>query len=347
MNSTVGHEAVKRLTAANKNYILRRVGKDSNREIARHLDVNESTIRRFLAAQPKPEAPQPKITFHDKKVGGINWRESTETILKMQELRDKSGWGQSFAKITVGDGSCPIAILFLSDTHIGAFGANYRHLLELTDIILNTPNLYVALVGDIVEMAIKLRSVAEVCAQVLDPHLQTSFVESWIEEIKHKIIFSTWGNHETDRNEAAAGACPIKNILARVAPYFSGIGHADVTVGKETYLLCASHKFQGVTALDVTAGGKKYLRMEAPDREIAVQGDAHRAGVSLYNEGGKRKLAMCSGTLNINSGFAKRYFSLKTSEAFPVLALWPDEHRFVPFFTIDDYLSTAALAEAA
>lgn len=311
-----------------------------NRQIARDLDIGEASVRRIRQETADEPQEAPLIVHEDKKVGHFDWRESVPIIEQFQRLRSQSSWSQEHAKIVIGDGRNPIAIMFLSDMHIGAIGTDYRKFVELTDFIINTPNLFVAIVGDVVEMAIKLRSVAEVCAQILDPHMQVAFMESWIEEIKHKVVFCTWGNHESDRNEALAGTCPIKDVLARRAPYFSGIGHADVTVGSETYKFAVSHKFQGVTQLDATAGCKKYLRQEYPEGEIAVQGDCHRSGISLYNEGGKRRIAITSGTLNIKSGFAQRYFSLKTSTAFPVVQLWHDRHMVVPFFTIAEWLNT-------
>jgi hypothetical protein len=312
----------------------------SNSQVARDFGVGETTVRRIKASSNTTTVqPLPMIQHHDKKIGGINWRESITLIKQFQDLRSKASWSQHDANVTIGDGTSPVAIMFLSDMHIGAIGSDHEMFLELTDIILNTPNLYVAILGDVVEMAIKLRSVAEVCAQILDPFLQVEFMESWIEEIKHKVVFATWGNHESDRNEALSGNCPIKNIIARRVPYFSGLGHPNLMVGDQVYKMAASHKFQGVTATDCTAGCKKYLRQEYPEGEIAVQGDCHRAGVSIYNEGGKRRIAMTSGTL-IRSGFSQRYFSLKTSTAFPVLALWHDKHLAVPFMTIAEYLNS-------
>jgi hypothetical protein len=53
----------------------------------------------------------------------------------------------------------------------------------------------VALIGDVLEYAIKLRSVAEVCAQIFGPDKQMQFVEDWFEEIKPKVAFATWCNH--------------------------------------------------------------------------------------------------------------------------------------------------------
>lgn len=327
-----------RISEATKVAVLRSVL--GNREVARKLGIDEASVRRIRAKAATVKKP---VQFLDKKIGGFNWRDSIPAIKGMQALRKKGSWGQQFATIKVGNGVDPIGIMLLSDTHIGAMGTDYDLFVELTDIIMNTPNLYFVLNGDEVEFAIKLRGVAEVCAQVLDPGLQDEFIESWVAEVSSKMLWATWSNHSTERAEAGIGFCPIKKILAKKVPFFSGIGHADIIVGKEVYKAAVSHKFQGVTAMDVTAGCRKYLRMEAPDRELAIQGDAHRAGISLYNEGGTRRLAVCSGTLNVASGFAQRYCSVKTSTAFPVIKFYPDKHIMIPFMSIAEYMLSSGV----
>jgi hypothetical protein len=315
----------------------------SNCQVARDFNVGETTVRRIKAANP--QTPQtPLVEFKNKKVGGFNWRDSIPLIKGMQKLRRDASWSQQFATIHVGDGSGPVAIMMLSDTHIGAMGTDYDLFVELTNIILDTPHLYFALIGDEVEWAIRLRSVAEVCAQVLDPAMQLEFLESWLEEVMSKMIFATWSNHSTDRSEQMIGACPVKNILAKKVPFFSGIGHAEIVVGKEKYLIAASHRFKGVTQADCTAGCKRYLRLEWPQGEIAIQGDSHRSGVSVYNEGNRSLIALSSGTLNVNSGYATRNFSIYTSSAFPVLVLFPDEHVAIPYHNIDQYLKVHGLS---
>lgn len=317
---------------------------DSNRKAARDFGVDESTVRSIRAsAQP----PRPLVEYHDKKIGGFNWRDSLEAVRGLQELRIKASWSQQNATIRIGDGSCPVGVMILSDMHIGSMGTDYALFVELTDIILNTPHLFVAIVGDEVEWAVRLRSVAEVCAQVLDPSLQLEFIESWLDEIMHKVIFATWSNHSTDRSEQLIGACPVKNILAKRVPFFTGIGHAELLVGDQTYWMAASHLFKGVTQADSTAGCKRYMRLEWTKAEVAVQGDCHRAGISVYNEGNRNLVAISSGTLNVHSGYAARNFSLFTSSAFPVLALWPDTHRLVPFYNVDQFLATMTYGKKA
>lgn len=314
-----------------------------NTQAANDHGISEATVRRIRARALQSDSSQ-QVVFLDKKVSEFHWRDSIPVIKSLQKLRRDASATQQFATIKVGDGSSPIAILFLGDAHIGAMGTDYDLFVTLTDIILTTPNLYFALMGDEVEWAIRLRSVAEVCAQVIGPDLQAKFIESWLNEVMHKMIFATWSNHSTDRSEQMIGTCPIKNILADKVPFFSGIGHAEIVVGNETYLLAASHRFKGVTATDSTAGCKRYLRVEWSKGEIAVQADCHRSGISEYNEGDRHLLAMSTGTLNVASSYAARNFSIYTSSAFPILVLHPNEHLTIPYWNIDSYMKGSKAA---
>jgi hypothetical protein len=274
----------------------------------------------------------------DKKLGEFDWREWCEWIESGQKLKRKASWSQEKAAIELGDGKSPQILYQLGDLHIGAWGTDYAILRSITDEIKNLEGCWVALVGDLLEMAIRLRGVLEVCSQVLPPEQQVQFLESWLEEILDKIAFSLWCNHGVEREEKMSGVSSIKGILSKRSVYFNGIGHPDIKVGEQVYRVAASHKFRGNSMYDSTFGPKRYSRMEAHDRELIMQGDLHRPAISQYTEGGIEKVAITSGTLHLNSGYAKRYFSLRTLPVFPCVVLHHDAHRIVPFWNLDDAL---------
>jgi hypothetical protein len=267
----------------------------------------------------------------DKKRAEINWREWNEHALRTQELYAKAKTSQTFASITLGDGKSPVCVLPWSDLHWGARGTNYKIFRKSTEEIAETPNLYIALVGDLVEFAIKLRSVAEVCAQIFGPDKQVQFLESWIDEIKHKFILATWCNHAVEREEKQSGVSAVKRMLAERTVMFDGIGHADINVGKQVYRLAFSHKFRGYSYLNAPHAGQRYMRFQGTDREIAVMGDIHQPAFNHYYDGDKERLSLVAGTLNVDSAYAKRYFSIFTQPEYPCIDLDPNEHSFTPF----------------
>lgn len=271
----------------------------------------------------------------DKKFQDFNWREVNKWIQEGQKLQSNASFAQNFAKININTNK-PILLVNICDWHIGARGTDYSLLEKLTDEILNTKGLYIALTGDMLETAIKLRGVKEVAGQIIEPDMQINFLASWLDEVKHKILWSTWDNHTVQREENQSGFSVYKRIigLEKAIIYHNGIGHVDLTIGEQTYKIVSSHKFIGRSYLNRTHGQQRYMRFDGQDRELALSGDSHQVGYSWYYDGDIERLAINGGTLHTQSGYAQRYFSLFTIPKFPCVELFPDEHLMIPYQTI-------------
>jgi hypothetical protein len=274
----------------------------------------------------------------DKKFGEFNWRDAVKNVKAMQELRSKASHSQDYASIKLGDGKSPVILMGFGDQHIGSYGSDHGLLEAITDEIIDTPNLYVGLMGDYLEMAIKLRGVLEVTSQVLTPEMQEAFLESWLESIKDKVAFATWDNHAIIRQESQAGTSSVKNILSRRFVYHNGIGHSDLKVGKEVYRCAASHKFSGGSMFNRMHAQGRYVRQMASDRELVLMGDIHQWGFAQTEDGGQERCYITGGTLHTNSGYAKRFFSLRTAPHYPCVVLHPDKHEMVPFKSVKNAL---------
>lgn len=288
------------------------------------MKLSKSTVSKYA------RIPPPRIVSTDKKVSDFQWREWGELAKHTQKLRHKASGSQKFATVELGD-ACPVRILPFGDQHMGAIGADYDAFFRITEEIKTTPNLYVILMGDPVEMAIKMRSVAEVCAQVFAPDKQERFFEDWVKEIAPRVIASVWCNHAVERQEKQAGSSYIKRIMQDRFVYFDGIGHLDVRIGQQTYKFAISHKFRGYSYMNACHAGQRYMRFQGVDREIAIMGDIHTPAFMKYWDGPVERLSMVSGTLNTDSSYATRYFSLFTQSQFPVIELHHKNHEFTPY----------------
>lgn len=313
----------------------------SDREVARQAGVTRRSVaRRRVAAQTAP-------VIANKKVGSFHWREALGHVKGMQALRSKSSYSQDFAEIALGDGTSPVILMGFGDQHIGSYGTNYSLFEDLTDEILATPNLYVALMGDYLEMAIKLRGVLEVVSQVLTPEMQEAFLESWLDEIKDRVAFATWDNHSIMRQESQAGTSNVKNMLNRRFVYHNGIGHSDIKVGTQVYRCAASHKFTGGSMFNRMHAQGRYVRQMASDRELVLMGDIHQWGLAHTEDGGKERVYITGGTLHENSGYAKRWFSLHTAPHYPCAVLHHDRHEIVPFKSVKNAVAYLRGLQAA
>jgi hypothetical protein len=284
---------------------------------------------RFKYARLLTKAPR----LVDKAVGEFHWREANRYLGGMQRLSERAKSSQDRGRIVL-DVDAPIGVVFLSDAHIGDWSTDYDLFERITDEILGTPNLYIALLGDMAHMAIKLRGVAEVTSNLLPPELQLSYFTSWLDEVGERILLCTWDNHAVEREELGSGISAFKRLQAKRFVYFNGIGHPDVQVGGETYKFALSHRFRGRSTVHPAAAPMNYLVREGHQREIAVQGDFHIPAILQFVHGDMEKLAMVTGSTQTRSPYARRHFSLMTHPIFPVLELHPDRHLAVPYWNV-------------
>jgi len=156
---------------------------------AYHVQVVEKRRNRDIEQYQTEE-----ITTDKAELGEFNWRDAIKPLQTFQKMFKAHKGSQDYANWEVRTKK-PICVLVLGDAHMGSWATDYDKLIAITDEIINTPNLYVVLVGDLLQMSIKLRGVLEVSDNALPPYWQIRFLESWLMSVKHKVICSTWDNH--------------------------------------------------------------------------------------------------------------------------------------------------------
>lgn len=295
-------------------------------QVAAALGVAGGTVskyRNYCPAEPPSS---------DKKVGEFNLDEWLDWMESGQKLRKKASYSQHASSITLTENkNSPQIVCPQGDWHIASWGTDHSMVRDAINTICATENAWFPLMGDLAQMSIKLRSVLEVSDNLLPPEMQMEFLEQLLEKIMHRVPFSVWCNHGVEREEKQSGISMVKHILSRRTVYFNGIGHPDIRVGDETYKFAASHKYRGNSMYDSTFGNRRYARMEANDREVILQADLHRPAFGTYYEGGMKRTVITCGTFQTSSGYAQRYFSLKTWPVMPCVVLHGDRHLVVPF----------------
>ncbi len=269
----------------------------------------------------------------------VTWRDYLVPVAVAQAFRERNSKSQDYAAITVPT-ERPMPLAFVSDWHIGSWGVKAEDIARGTDRLLRFHQDYglrIAILGDMLEMAIRLRSVAEVQGNILSSGDQIRFFQSWLREVAPLALWSTWDNHSVQREEELVGFSTLAEVCADHTIYHSGLGHTDLTVGDQVYQLATSHRFPGRSLSNPVMGQMRYMQREDQNCEVVVGGDSHLPAIMQYTEGGKIRTAANCGSLQLNSRFAKRYFSLHTSDAMPVVLLSPDEHVVQPFFSLEHF----------
>jgi hypothetical protein len=266
----------------------------------------------------------------DKRIARVNWRRANDLAQQMQALHEDTRSSQDVGTIDFSHLDRPILVLPWSDQHWGDWATDYATFERVTDEILDTPDLFVALVGDIAQMAIKLRRVAEVASNLFTPTQQVEFLEDWLNELSHKVLFATWCNHGVEREEAGTGISAIARILKDRVVYHNGIGHPDVIVGQQTYRFAVTHRFRFYSSLNPTHGCHRYIERQAPSRDIAIMGDIHTPASDQRWLEGRLRTGIVTGSIQYNT-YGRRHFSLHRTDKFPTLLLDPEEHEVSVF----------------
>lgn len=314
-------------------------------------EISCSTARKTLNCSPRRasllKARALKIieqTKRTKKTGVNDWREWVDHSIKTQQLKKKGSWSQDHAIINIQrlcKTTKPIVIQFISDLHIGSMATNYHVLKQITQGILNTPNLYVVLNGDLTETTVNFKNALAVHSQLMDIETQHAVLESWLNEIAPKVLTAGWDNHGIEREEKWGAFSHIKQLLNRRFIYHSGIGQFTIEHGKASYELIVSHKIAGYSIFNRLHGAKRLMRLQFPHADICATGDKHTPDIEVYYEGEFRRGALMGGSLKTDCGYTKRYFSLYTHMDMPCVVLFPDEKWFTITMTAAEALALA------
>ncbi len=291
-----------------------------------------------------------ELTHEDKKAETrhFDWKEWSDEIKKIQKLKSSSDFSQQVATASIKSDK-PIIIQFLGDLHFGSEGADYKVLEEVTKRIQEVENLYVVLLGDVVDNFFNgFRSATAVFGQIMSPEEQVYFVESWLKDIEPKLIAATWGNHDAWYELGGHGYNPIKVIQAKHCPYFDGIGRIFLSVNDIKYKMCVSHFFKGHSQWNPVHSMIRFSALQGGGdnsglADIYAQGHIHEPALHQQYMHGEIRTYLRCGSLKNDDGYAKRYFSpWKIKIDFPSVVLFNESKHVVPFLTGEDALMSLA-----
>lgn len=194
-----------------------------------------------------------------------------------------------------------IYFLPLSDTHIGDKFCDMRAVQGYIDWVKETPNAYVWLNGDIINVATTL-SKSSVFEQDSDLNKQIKTAVDLLYPIKDKILGAITGNHEM-RPEHLMGYNPTITICSDLGiPYlgYSALLHLKLKNGKGKrqhkengevveYIIYAHHTTGGGGSVGSKLNRVDQLRQICPNADVYLGSHNHQLGVvpvitHLYNK---------------------------------------------------------------
>jgi hypothetical protein len=255
------------------------------------------------------EMDEIKVEFPDKKVGSFDWNEFLGYAKKKTELDKKASHKQSEVTATIKAGGKPVAVSESADWHLGSGATDYGRFIEDIRFYIDTPRLYMILVGDLIENFKQFRTIQPILAQVLPPHQQRKVLGGIFTELtdRGKLLAVGYGNHEAF-DERLIGENLVARLIEDKVPFFSGKGILNLEIDDYTYRFAIMHKTQYNSSLNLTHGAKRELERYFPDVDFVVTAHFHNPGFELLHYHNRMVAAIRVGTYKLHDGYSNRYW---------------------------------------
>ena len=168
---------------------------------------------------------------------------------------------------------------FIGDTHIGSPDTDYKRLEREINIIANTPNSYVVLLGDLVDGFFFNPAQFK---QVEQPPEQWEYVNALLTFLasNKKLLVAISGDH--DQWPTKMGVDPYAEFADNFQAYYmKGVSYMSIVVGETEYKITGAHRVPGHSMYN---NAHPQMRAErfggAAGSDIIVAGHTHRKGHS-------------------------------------------------------------------
>ena len=284
------------------------------------------------------EGEPPKSEFPDKKQSTVIYERITSHIRDAQEIHQEADVGQEQGQwnIKAEHPNLPIMLAYMTDVHYGSLGVDYETLDRHFSIVESTPNTYLIMGGDGIDNFAIKHAHAGIMGAAIPPQIQArAFMDKLRNlDIHRKLGAICFGNHEDW--VGIAGYDYYQTWMRDMnAPIYTRGGMLTINMGGESYALGITHKFWGVSKLNITNSPKRALEFGYPDAEIMLTGDDHQSGAEIFDRGGKRMLVIDGGTYKTKDPTGKKWGLGPAGRSGYAIFLWPNEHRFEVFSDID------------
>ncbi len=271
----------------------------------------------------------------DKKVDVI-----TELRGLAESTQDHNKDDRDYRRIAIA-ADRPIAVMKSADWHLGGLDVAYDALLSHLDFLWNTPDFYLQLFGDDINMMIMMRVVGA-RHDILTPEKQCQLLENIVDETlsRGKLISMCWGNHSDEFTERNAGFGIVRALVKHKVPYFRGLGYIDLQVGNQTYPMGFAHKVRFNSFMNALHGNKRMEQMHpnffGANRPIAKEYITAHTHNPAWSCSGclpeERIYYIKCGTFKTNCLYSQRYYG-QGRIGVPTVVYHPDRMEHVIFPT--------------
>lgn len=264
-------------------------GKPTWRKWAREIFGNASPETLRMAWRHKKEKEEREtdgdwyepIFLDKKKSERPDWREYVDIANKKRQLAYMVSDTQRFSEVAI---SGPALVCYSADWQLGAVGVDYNLWLSHITAVLDTPGVYMMVLGDERENMRSFRSLKPVLDQVLSPMDQSMLMEGLAVELceNGKLLALVEGNHDAEFDERTFGQT-INHYIYREsdAPRFKNRGIIRLHVGEQVWPHLVFHKSRYRSFYNALHGAKRQYQLSFPAKVVAGAHD-HEPGIEYY-----------------------------------------------------------------
>jgi predicted phosphodiesterase len=333
---------------------------------ARVLGCHESTVRRraqslgiapkytykaLTEEPPKAALPEePLVYFPDKKAPKVDWEEVLERHGEIAAAREANDPKQLKATIDLTRHSGPIAIVQMSDVHIGSPQCDVTTLINHIKLLKAVPNLYCLLDGDFTEWAISPRMLDAVLGQVGSAQEQVRVFQAILADLASKVVAMITGNHD-ERGFRMGGIDVFEflyNSISTRGVYLRDGGTLRIKMKGDveyTWRVYHGDGLMGNSMYSRTAAMARNARHEQGWADVQSAGHTHDPEAKMVLEpraAGEQKqptILLRSGTYKVLHGeqYVDRMgYNRGGAVYMPAVVFWPEKKRMIPFMRVED-----------
>lgn len=329
-----------------KKKIAPRFAKDtltlSTVELAKKYGIAESTVsdwRLYCKRHLDLEVGygQPKFTFKDRKLFPDTGDDTRfwELMSEMSHLRDEERAAQDHLTVDI-DGDLPIAIALTGDWHIGMEGVLYDEMDTDLTALAGMPGVMAIGLGDYAHNPkARMRPGSSLFRMIVpDPDEQYRMAMYQAKKLAGQWLGIVKGCHD-DWDSTLAGFERVAEMAKQLDTAYLGHGALiTINLGRETYKILARHKYKYESSINITNTQRRAWELIGqPD--AVVFGHLHHTVSHKEPRGDRDVIYMRSGSYFKWDEFGMKIGHHQGQRGIPLLILYPNEHKMVPFYGAD------------
>lgn len=234
-----------------------------------------------------------------------------------------------------------IAVLFLSDLHIGNANVDFDYIDRLLDFVKNHERAYVILNGDLIDNWVTLSPSGGEYEQTLKPETQQKIVNYKLEPIKDKILAVITGNHE-NRSERQGDRNPSKETAEKFdVAYLGAGGRLNLNFNGFVYKLHIRHRFRYESSFNPCHACGRLIEQLDSESDVVGIGHKHDPAVEVRYKAGKQRSLLRFGAAIPATSYSEALGYDHTPLVAPTIILSGNKkvhHPFIDISIVKEYI---------